>query len=81
MISYAPNGVEIIKEAIKKAEDVDKDIVIKYVGAGKYSIIVKAHDYKEAEKLLEKSTKKAGLFFSSGPKLFLNKTLILTKEK
>ncbi len=60
LVSYAPDGVEIVKHALKKAGDVNKeDIILKYVGAGKYSLLVKAPDYKEAEKLLEKSTKKA----------------------
>ena len=59
LVSYAPDGVDIIREALKKAEAVDENVVIKYIGAGKYGIIVTAPDYKEAEKLLEKSTKKA----------------------
>jgi translation initiation factor 2 subunit 1 len=59
LVSYAPDGAEIIKDALKKAEAIDKNVIIKYVGAGKYSVTVTASDYKEAEKLLEKSTKKA----------------------
>ncbi|MFC1704853.1 translation initiation factor IF-2 subunit alpha [Nanoarchaeota archaeon] len=59
LISYAPNGIEIIKEALKKADDVDKNITISYEGGGKYKIIVKAPDYKKAEKLLDVATKTA----------------------
>ncbi len=54
LVSYAPDGVEIIKDAIKKG--MDKNIKILYVGGGKYSIRVKASDYKAAEKILKDST-------------------------
>ena len=54
LVSYAPNGVEIIKEAIKKG--LDKNIKILYVGGGIYSIKVKSSDYKTAEKILKGST-------------------------
>jgi len=56
LTSYAPNGVEIIKESIKKSL-IDKNIEVKYLGAGKFDINVTALDYKEAEALLDKSTK------------------------
>ena len=52
LISYAPNGIEIIKEALLKA----KNIKIKYLGAGKYGMAVKANDYKTAEKIMEKNS-------------------------
>ena len=51
--SYAPDGIEIIKEALTKGED--KNIHIVYEGGGKYKIEVKASEYKDAEKILEKS--------------------------
>lgn len=51
LVSYAPNGIEIIKETLAKAKDVE----INYLGAGKYSVNVKADDYKTAEKILEKN--------------------------
>jgi len=54
LVSYAPDGVEIIKDAIKKG--IDKNIKILYVGGGTYSIKVKSPDYKTAEKILKKST-------------------------
>ncbi|MBW2983751.1 translation initiation factor IF-2 subunit alpha [Candidatus Woesearchaeota archaeon] len=59
LISYASNGIEIIKEALKKASDVDKSISISYEGGGKYKIMVKAPDYKKAEKMLDAATKNA----------------------
>jgi len=54
LVSYAPNGVEIIKEAIKKG--IDKNIKILCNGGGRYSIKVTSPDYKTAEKILKKST-------------------------
>ncbi len=54
LVSYAPNGVEIIKKALEKG--MSKNIKISYIGGGKYSIKVKASDYKEAEKALKEST-------------------------
>ena len=46
------NGVDLIKEAAKKAEKYAKLI---YLGAGKYLITVETQDKKEALKLLEKA--------------------------
>lgn len=58
--SYAPNGIEVVKEALKKAEEKGKgSIAIKYLGAGSYGIQVNAKDYKEAEKILKDITEKA----------------------
>lgn len=54
LVSYAPKGVEIIKEALKRG--MDKNIKISYIGGGKYDIRVKAPDYKTAEKMLKEST-------------------------
>jgi len=58
--SYAPNGVEIIREALKKAEEIgNKNISLKYRGAGTYNVIINAKDYKKAEKILKESSEKA----------------------
>jgi translation initiation factor 2 subunit 1 len=50
------NGIVPIKEALMKAQDVEKDnnsfITIQYVSAPKYRIQVRAMDYKVAEELL-----------------------------
>lgn len=63
LVSYAPDGIVIVKDALKKAEDVGKkNIVIKYMGAGKYGVIVRALDYKEAEKILKQSSDAAVKF-------------------
>jgi len=58
-----PDGVEIIKKALKNAKKVTrrKDLMldIRYIGAPRYSIIVEAADYKIAEKILKKAADKA----------------------
>ena len=54
--SKAPDGVEIVKAALEKGM-VDEGIEMKYMGAGKYDLMITAPDYKIAEELLEKSTK------------------------
>jgi len=60
LTSYASNGIDIVKEALKKAvETREENISIKYLGAGTYSFIVIAKDYKEAEKLLKEGLDKA----------------------
>jgi translation initiation factor 2 subunit 1 len=58
LTSPAPDGVEVIKKALKQARKVkDKDVMltITYVGAPRYRIHVKAPDYKQAESVLKKS--------------------------
>jgi translation initiation factor 2 subunit 1 len=58
--TYAPDGVSVIKKALKKAEEVGKEsISIKYLGAGAYSVSVQAKNYKEAEKILKEATEKS----------------------
>ncbi len=57
LTSYAPDGVDIIKEALKKAAG--DDIDIKYLGAGNYRISVTANDFKTAEKKLNASIAEA----------------------
>jgi len=52
---HEPNGVELIKEALKKAEEIKDGPTIKYKGTGVYSIGVKSEDYKSAEKILKKA--------------------------
>jgi len=62
---YAPNGVDIIKEALRKAEEAVKGkININYLGSGLYRFMIKAPDYKEAEKLIRMATENAISFIS-----------------
>ncbi|MDR2623755.1 MAG: translation initiation factor IF-2 subunit alpha [Methanobrevibacter sp.] len=55
--TYAPNGVEVIKKALKAIEN--NDIQVQSVGAPRYRVTVKSPDYIEAEKSLKDSTQKA----------------------
>ncbi len=61
LVSYAADGVEVIKEALKRAQesgDGDK-VQIRYLGAGTYRISVNSRDYKGAEKILDKASESA----------------------
>lgn len=53
--TYAENGLEIVKTALMNAEKVSANVDIKYEGGGKYSIKIKAKEYKEAEAILKKA--------------------------
>ncbi len=55
--SYAPNGVEIVREGLQLAKKAMKNgsLQIYYLGAGKYHLAVTTHDAKAGEKLLKKA--------------------------
>jgi len=56
--SPAPDGVEVIRKALKQAKrikDKDATLNITYIGAPRYRIHVTAPDYKHAESVLKKS--------------------------
>lgn len=58
--TYAPNGINIIKESLKKAEEAAKGQVgINYLGSGLYRFMVKSTDYKGAEKIMKSATDSA----------------------
>ncbi len=61
LTSSRPDGVNVIRRALRsaqpKVEDVEIDLI--YVGAPKYRIKVTAPDYKEAEKAIEKAASAA----------------------
>ncbi len=60
LTSYDSNGVDVVKEALEKAEDAVKGgINIRYAGAGTYNIIVESLNYKDAEKIMEKAVNAA----------------------
>jgi len=60
LTSFASNGVDIIKEALRKAMEAgEKSISIKYLGAGTFNVTINAKDYKQAEKLLGEATETA----------------------
>ncbi|MBI4452356.1 translation initiation factor IF-2 subunit alpha [Candidatus Woesearchaeota archaeon] len=65
LATFAPNGIELIKECLKKAEESAKGRVsINYLGSGTYRFMIKANDYKEAEKLMKAATEGAIGFFT-----------------
>jgi translation initiation factor 2 subunit 1 len=53
--SSAPNGVELIRNALKKGEKAGKDakIAMQYIGAPRYRLVITADDYKEAEDVMK----------------------------
>ncbi|MBL7056484.1 translation initiation factor IF-2 subunit alpha [Candidatus Woesearchaeota archaeon] len=60
LTSYDGEGIEVVKEALKKAEAKGMNSVsIKYLGAGTYGISVEAKDYKQAEKIVKDATEAA----------------------
>jgi translation initiation factor 2 subunit 1 len=54
--SYAPDGIDIIKEAINKGVEAagDADITVQYVGAPRYRVVITADEYKDAEDVMKK---------------------------
>ena len=56
--TYESNGLEIVQKALAEAEKVD-GISIKYLGGGKYKVMVTANEYKEAEPKLKKAAEQA----------------------
>ncbi|MFQ5621680.1 MAG: translation initiation factor IF-2 subunit alpha [Candidatus Nanoarchaeia archaeon] len=53
IMTYEPNGVEIVKKALQAGEKTHDDILIRSKGAGKYGFVVSAKDYKEAESIMD----------------------------
>ncbi len=65
LATFEPNGIEIIKDCLKKAnESATGRININYLGSGIYRFMVKANDYKEAERLMKNATDSAISFFT-----------------
>ncbi|MBW2987688.1 S1 RNA-binding domain-containing protein [Candidatus Woesearchaeota archaeon] len=57
LVTYKPNGVEQLKQAIKLTQH--PQIIVKYLGGGKYSFQVKSTNYDDAEKLFSKHIEEA----------------------
>ena len=54
--SYAPNGVGIIKAALLDGIAAGKDVLtLTYLGAGAFNVLIKGEEYKQAEKVLNKT--------------------------
>ena len=56
--TYAPDGVERVKNALAEAATVKGDISVRYAGAGGFHVTVKAPTFKEAERTLKEATEK-----------------------
>ncbi len=56
LTSNAPNGIELIRDALLKGIEAaeDADVKISYIGSPRYRIVVTADEYKEAEDVLKK---------------------------
>ena len=63
LTSTAPDGLEIVKSALKKA--VDSGAKVRYLGGGVYSLSATAASYKDSEELLEKSASSAIKFMEA----------------
>lgn len=60
LTSYDSNGVDVVKNILINARNTDIDrITTTYAGGGRYNILVKASDYKTAEKIMAKATSTA----------------------
>jgi translation initiation factor 2 subunit 1 len=59
LISYEPEGVEHIKEALNNAKVSGPNVTLLYTGAGKYHVEVSAVDYKDAEEIIGKASETA----------------------
>jgi translation initiation factor 2 subunit 1 len=58
IIVYDENGIEIIKNAFKKAQEIERDklmdLNIHYIGAPTYTMRITASNYRQAERYLKK---------------------------
>ncbi len=72
--SYDPEGIEIIKQALKKGEQENTEI--RYSGGGRYSMSVKAEDYKSAESIMKKAADSVREYVESH-----NSTIEITREE
>jgi len=66
--SMLPNGVEHIRKALHEAEQTeyeDVEIHVRYIGAPRYLISVKAPDYKIAEDEMKKAVERVGTYLEN----------------
>jgi len=61
LTTYKNNGIDLIKETFSKMKD--KSISHKYLGGGKYKILIKDKDYEVVEKKYKTKLEKAISFF------------------
>ncbi len=53
--SYAPDGVEVVKNILIAADKTDEAITLRYKGGGAYTINIQLDNYKDAEKIMDKA--------------------------
>ena len=66
--SWLPDGIKHIREALalaEKSEYEDVDIKIKYIGAPRYLITIKAPDYKIAEEQMKKAVERTNDYITN----------------
>lgn len=63
VISYAGNGIEIIRQGFELAGQTTTEVTTNYTGAGKFILKLKGKDYKSAEKILNTYVETAQKFF------------------
>jgi len=54
--TFAPNGIDIVKNVLTEAEKINKSVTIKYKGGGGYIVTIIHEDYKDAEKVMKQIT-------------------------
>ncbi|MBI2134180.1 translation initiation factor IF-2 subunit alpha [Candidatus Woesearchaeota archaeon] len=57
LTNYSPEGVNIVKEALRKVSESVAEV--SYIRAGRYKIVVKAANYKIAEQIIERASNDA----------------------
>ncbi|MBN1544025.1 S1 RNA-binding domain-containing protein [Candidatus Woesearchaeota archaeon] len=58
--SYAPDGVNVVKKILTTAAKTSEAMTIRYKGGGAYSMTVMHSNYKDAEKVMEKTAELIG---------------------
>lgn len=53
--TYQDDGVNLIREVLGQADQVDEQLTIRYAGAGTYVVRVITQEFKQAEKIMDKA--------------------------
>ena len=64
LTSYAPNGVELVKKALKRISEGEGETTLTYLGGGSYAFSIKDSDFKSAEKKIKVIVEDAEKFCS-----------------
>jgi len=60
--THAADGIELIKKTLGEAAKAEGDLTLKYKGGGTYHMVIKAEDYKQAEKTLKTAVENVETF-------------------